>query len=117
MEAYTRLYDKYANITLYDDVVRDDSTGYIRIKERIQYNSIFDRNVIFEARTPVVHHTTTKKIYTTSIVGGIEAGLGGVEVGAGLITKRNMFMKVSYNPYNKTIEGGVYFPIFNFKNK
>lgn len=114
---YNKLFAQFAETKLYDNVLKDDSTAFIQLKESVQFNSIRDRELIFTDRTPVVNITTPKLIYTTSIVGGIEAGTTGVEVGAGLITKRNTFVKVSYDPFNKTVRGGMYFGIFNFKNK
>lgn len=115
--AYIKLYNLYGETKIYDDVIKDDSTAYIRLQEKVQFSTIKDRNLIFEDRTPVVRITDTKNIYTTSIVGGIEVGMAGVEIGGGLITKRNTFYKVSCDPYNKTMRGGAYFAIFNFKNK
>ena len=115
--AYLKVSGLYSETKVYDDLIKDDSTAYIRLQEKVQFNSIKDRNLIFEDRTPTVYITETKNVYTTSIVGGVEAGNAGVEVGAGLITKKNTFYKVSYDPYNNTVRGGVYFGIFNFKHK
>jgi hypothetical protein len=115
-EEYFKVYSDYASIKNYNKVLKDDSLAYIRLKESVQYNSIFGRELIYEHRTPTVVITQPPKhIYTTSIVGGIEAGLGGVDVGIGIITKKNMFLKVSYDPYNGVTEFGGYFPIFNFR--
>ena len=115
-EAYSKLYTNYNSIKKYDDVLKDDSLAYIRLKESTQHNSIFDRELIYEHRTPTVYITQPPKyIYTTSIVGGIEAGSTGVEVGAGLVTKRNAIYKISYDPFNQAVRGAVYLPIFNFK--
>lgn len=116
-KAYKKLFEEFGTENVYKDVVKDDSTARIELTELIQYNKIQDRIVMFTDRTPVVHLTNTKYVYTTSIVGGIEAGTAGVEIGAGIITKRNTFIKVSYDPFNKTVRGGGYFSIFNFKNK
>lgn len=116
-EAYLKISGLYSETKIYDDIIKNDSTAYIRLQEKVQFNSIKDRNIIFEDKTPVVRVTEKQYIYTTSIVGGVEAGTGGVEVSAGLITKKNTFYKVSYDPYNKTISGGAYFGIFNFKHK
>lgn len=114
---YTRIYNKFAETNVYDDVLKDDTLAFIRLRENVQYNSITNRELIFLDRTPVVNITNTKYVYTTSIVGGIEAGTTGVEIGAGLITKRNNFAKISYDPFNKTTRGSVYMSIFNFKSK
>ena len=115
--AYKELFAKFGETKVYADVLKDDSTAYIKLEEKVQYNSISNRNLIFLDRTPVVYMDKVKNVYTTSLVGGIEAGTAGVEVGAGIITKRNTFMKVSYDPFNKTVRGGVYLSIFNFKSK
>ncbi len=45
------VYDEFIKIRHYDDVLLDDSTGYIRLSEYVQYNSIFNRT--FEVR-PIV---------------------------------------------------------------
>jgi c-di-AMP phosphodiesterase-like protein len=117
-EDSSRIVEQFAQLNEYDDVLKDDSTAYVRLKEEVQYNSIQNRELIFEDRTPVAHITQPPKyISTVSIVGGIEAGLGGVDIGLGFVTKKNSFYKLSYNPYEKVIEGAVYVPIFNFKSK
>lgn len=114
-EAYLELYSNYASIKVYDDILKDDSLAYIQLKEKIQYNSILDRELIYTDKTPIVYITTKQPVYTTSILGGIEAGLNGVDLGIAYIGKNNRFYKLSYDPYNKTFRGGVYVPIFNFK--
>lgn len=116
-EAYINMYNLFGETKIYDNILKDDSIAYIRILEEIQFNSIKNRNLIFQSRVPMQTITNTQHVYTTSLVGGLEAGLNGVEVGVGLITKRNAFYKVSYDPYNKAIEGGAYFRIFNFRHK
>lgn len=113
---YYSLYTKYATINKYSTILKNDSIAFIQLDEKVQYNSIFDRNLIFQDRTPIVKITTTKIQKVTSIIGGIEAGLNGVELGTGIITKDNRLYKISYDPYNKGLRGAVYFPIFNFKS-
>lgn len=116
-QAYLELIKKHGEIKLYDDVLKDDSVAFVQLQEKVQFNTIKDRNLIFLSRVPTKVITNTKNIYTTSIVGGIEAGPMGVEVGAGVVTKRNNILKISYDPVNNSIKAGGYIAIFNFKNK
>ena len=41
---------EYLTTKYYDDVLKDDSTAYIRLKEQVHRNSITDRELIFETR-------------------------------------------------------------------
>lgn len=116
-QAYKSLFEQFGEEKSYKNIMKDDSTAFIQLNQKVQYNTLQGSELIFTDKTPVVYITNTKPVYTTSIVGGIEAGTTGVEIGAGIITKRNTFIKVSYDPFNKTVRGGGYFSIFNFKNK
>lgn len=116
-QAYKSLFEQFGEEKSYKNIMKDDSTAFIQLNQKVQYNMLQGSELIFNDRTPVVYVTNTKPVYTTSIAGGIEAGTAGVEIGAGIITKRNTFIKVSYDPFNKTVRGGGYFSIFNFKNK
>jgi hypothetical protein len=41
---------QYFEVKLYDDVLKDDSTGYVRLKEKVYQSSIIERELFFEAR-------------------------------------------------------------------
>lgn len=112
-KAYGDLYDTFTETKIYDEVLKDDSLAFIRIRDSVKYNSIFDRKLFYEHRTPTVHTTNTKIDRTTSIIGGIGVN-NGVKLGAGLVTGRNSIYIINYDPFNNTIGGAVYLPIFNF---
>lgn len=114
-KAYKKLFAEFGEEKVYKDVVKDDSTARIELIELVQYNKLQERTLLFTDRTPTVTITEPKYIYTTSLIGGIEAGTAGVEFGAGIVTKRNTVLKVSYDPFNQTVRGAAYFGIFNFK--
>lgn len=116
-QAYKDLFEEFGTENSYNNIMKDDSTAFIQLNQKVQYNTLQSSELIFTDRTPVVYITNTKPVYTTSIVGGIEAGTAGVEFGAGLVTKRNNIVKVSYDPFNRTARGAAYFNIFNFKSK
>jgi hypothetical protein len=119
-QEYIKLNNLYGETKVYDDVLKDDSIAFIQLQEKVQFNEIKDRNLIFLDRTPIVYITNTKVInkQLVSIVGGLDAtfskDFGGVSVGIGLITKKNAFFKVGYDPFNQATTGGVFLPIFNF---
>ena len=87
------------------------------MKEKVQYNNIFDREFIYQDRTPIIYKTIVKQDRLTSIVGGIDADQFGVNVGAGVVTGKNVVYLIKYNPANNGLGGAVYFPIFNFQKK
>ena len=117
-EAYKGLYAQFAETKIYKDTLKNDSIAFIQLNEKVQYNSVFDREFIYLDKTPIIYITQPPKhIYTTSIVGGLETGNDGIAVGIGIITKRNMFLKVSYNPSTQGYMLGGYFSVFNFKSK
>ena len=41
---------KFFSYNYYDDVLKDDSTGYVRIKSTVHKNTLEDRELFFEAR-------------------------------------------------------------------
>lgn len=112
-QTYMQLYSDYAEKKIYNDVLKDDSLAFIRLEEIVQYNSIFNRKLFYEHRTPTVQITNTKIDRTTSIIGGIGIN-NGVRIEAGLVTGKNSVYIVNYNPFNNTVGGSVYLPIFNF---
>jgi len=115
--AYKDLFSKFAETKVYDNVLKDDSTAFLRLNETVQYNSITDREYIFMDRTPTVTITNTKFTTNTSIVAGIEAGTAGIGIGVGLVTKKNNFFKASYDVYSNEYSIGGYFSIINFKSR
>lgn len=50
----------YFSVRYYDDILKDDSTGYVRLKEKVYQSKILDRELYFEARC-------TDKIITNTI--------------------------------------------------
>lgn len=120
-QEYTKLYRKYAETKIYDDVLKDDSTAFIQLQEKVQFNSVFDRNLIFKDRTPVVNITKTviKQDKTFSIVGGIDASVGpdfnAFSVGAGIVTHKNAIYLGRYDPVNDGWGVAIYIPVFNLR--
>lgn len=116
---YSKIYTAFNSKFTYEKTFKDDSTAYIHLKQVISQNKPIDQLLTFTDKTPVVYITdkvkVTEKVFSLS--GGIEAGTQGVEIGAGLVDWGNRFYKVSYDPFNKTIRGAVYIPIFNFRTK
>ena len=45
-----QLIAQYFSVKYYDDVLKDDSTGYVRLKEKVYQSSIIDRELFFESR-------------------------------------------------------------------
>lgn len=41
---------EYFSVKYYDDILKDDSTGYIRLKEKVYQSKILDRELFFESR-------------------------------------------------------------------
>lgn len=116
-QAYNDLYNNFSDIKRYDNVIKDDSIAFIRLKENVQYNAILDRELIFKDRTPIITNTVTKETRTISLVGGLSANYRGVNIAGGVVTDKNIVIVAGYDPFNKTAIGEAYFPIFNFKFK
>jgi len=113
-EAYNNLYNQYANITLYDDILKDDTLAFIRLTEKTQYNKIFDRNLIYEDRTPIVKITTTIPDSKWSVIGGLSGNFDNIYVGTGIVTRKNAVYTINYDLFNKGYSASFYLPIFNF---
>ena len=113
-KAYNELYEKYAEITIYDDILKDDSLAFIRLREKTQYNKVFDRSLEYEHRTPIIRITRVEEDNTFSIVGGLHGNFKQISFAAGVVTKRNAVYLYDYDPFTKTHRAGVYLPILNF---
>lgn len=113
-KAYGDLYDTFAETKIYDDVLKDDSLAFIRVREKVQYNTVFDRELFYEHKTPTVHITKTVPDKTFSVVGGVDGSLLGLNMGVGVVTHKNSVYIFKYDPFNKTYGGAIYLPIFNF---
>lgn len=113
-QAYNELYEKYAEIKVYDDILKDDSLAFIRLQEKTQYNKVFDRSLEYEHRTPTIRITRIEEDNTFSIVGGLHGNFKQISFAAGVVTKRNAVYLYDYDPFTKTHRAGVYLPIFNF---
>ena len=70
---------QYFEVKMYDDVLKNDSTGYIRLKEKVHRSQILDRELYFESRCK-------DKIITNTIS---QTGLYGV---ASLGVSRDVFI-------------------------
>lgn len=116
---YAKIFTKFNSKYSYSKVFKDDTTAFIKLDQVISQNKPIDQTLTFTDRTPIVYVTNKVKVSEKvfSLSGGIEAGTQGVEVGAALVDWGNRFYKVSYDPFNKTVRGGVYMPIFNFRSK
>ena len=116
--AFTKYFTAYNTKFTYEKTFKDDTTAYIHLKQTITQNKPVDQLLTFTDRTPIVYVTNIEKIRdrTFSLLGGIEGGTQGVKVGAGLVDYSNRFYKISYNPFDKAVEGAVYVPIFNLKH-
>ena len=56
----TAIIREYFSVRYYDDILKDDSTGYLRLKEKVYQSEIIDREVFFQSRC-------TDKIITNTI--------------------------------------------------
>jgi hypothetical protein len=115
-EEYLKLYDTFAETKIYDDILKDDTLALIRLREKVQYNSIFDRQLYYEHRTPTVYITNTNTLIDkrVSVIGGMSVNHT-VNLGAGLVTARNAVYIVNYDPINNRYGGSIYLPVFNFR--
>ena len=52
---------QYFSVKYYDDILKDDSTGYIRLKEKVYKSEILDRELYFESRCENTIITNTIK--------------------------------------------------------
>lgn len=119
VKAYENLYTDYNSTYSFDNILKDDTVAFIRLKENVTKNNIFNRELIFEDRTPVVHLTTKVPERTFSVIAGLDGSIGKdlntISAGVGFVTKSNSVYLFKYDPINKGYGGAVYIPIFNFK--
>jgi len=116
--AYEKLYEDYSNKKLYNQVLKDDTTAYIRLEENVQFNTIQHQKLVFESRMSTKVITDIKEINRFSIVVGATATIGthsGVGIGGGIVTKKNVVITGSYDPINNQTLINYYTPLFNFK--
>ncbi len=113
-EAYIQLYKNFNETRIYEDVLKDDSLAFIQLNEKVTENSIFDRELIYEHRTPTVYQTNTIIDKSWSIVGGLQGNSVGVALGGGVVTGDNAIYLVNYNLFDNSFGGTVMFSLFNF---
>ena len=113
-QAYSEVYADYSSKRLYDNVLKDDTLAFARLKETVQFNEITEREFIYRDKTPIIKETIYKVDKTFSVIGGIQGNFEGFSLMGGAVTNKNVVYTVGYNPFNKTATAGIYFPIFNF---
>ena len=64
---------QYFEVKLYDDTLKNDSTGYIRLKEKVYQSKIIDRELFFQARCTDKIVTNTLHPTGFYVLGGIKA--------------------------------------------
>lgn len=113
-EEYLKIFSNFAETKIYDDVLKDDSIAFIGLKEKVQYNRVFDRELIFEDKTPVIYKTSTVYKNNSSIVAGLSGNKEVISIGGGFVTKKNSIYLISFDPINKVTGVSFYLPIINF---
>jgi len=113
-QAYSEVYADYSSKRLYDNVLKDDTLAFARLKETVQFNEITEREFIYRDKTPIIKETIYEVDKTFSVIGGIQGNFEGLSLMGGAVTNKNVVYTVGYNPFNKTATAGIYFPIFNF---
>ena len=113
-QAYSEVYADYSSKRLYDNVLKDDTLAFARLKETVQFNEITEREFIYRDKTPIIKETIYEVDKTFSVIGGIQGNFEGFSLMGGAVTNKNVVYTVGYNPFNKTATAGIYFPIFNF---
>lgn len=122
-KAYNNLYTEYNSVNIYDNVLKDDSLAYIKLYEEVSQNTIFNRKLDYQDRTPVIYitNTVTKQDKTLSLVGGIGASIGketnSLSLGLGMVTPSNRIYLFQYDPVNNGYGAAIYMPVFNIKSK
>lgn len=117
VQEYYGLYSEYSRIKEYDDILRNDSLAFIQLKEKVQYNRVYDRELIYQHKTPIIYkgiNEVTNSRSKFSLVGGIEGNFDGLSIGGGVVTTKNSVYTINYDPFNKGFRVGIYYPIFNF---
>jgi len=76
---------EWNKLRIYDDVLKDDSTGYIRLAEKVSYNKIHDRTLYFESRCR--DRVITNTIHPTGfyMIGSVMTSKGMVGAGGGIM--------------------------------
>ena len=91
----------------YDDTLKNDSEGYVRLTESVSHNAIFDRMLYFESRCTDKIITNTISPRGLYLVGGLGASKGGMGFSGGvtyLNAKSRLYgAEIGYmaNPYIK----------------
>lgn len=111
---YIKILHEYSETKHYSNVLKDDSLAFIKLDEKARFNTVFDRKLTYEHRTPVVRITHTETDKTSSVVGGLSGNFNGIDFGTGFVTRRNLVYLVSYDPFSKAYKVHFYTPVFNF---
>ena len=101
---------QYFEIKKYDDVLKNDSTGYIRLKEKVYKSEIIDRELYFEARCK--NTIVTNTIYPTGfyLSGGLMASKQSIGVQGGItyLSKKQRLTSAYIGYYTEPFVGFSY---------
>lgn len=108
---------------VYDRILLDDSSAFIRLRDTTWRNRIMKSSLEFINRRPtqIVTNTTivsdkVNKVFVGPVVGGSLNGNLIVGAGALLVTKRDNGYQVLVDPFNRSLSLGAYWKI-SFRNK
>ena len=77
-QAYSEVYTDYSSKRLYDNVLKDDTLAFARLKETVQFNEITEREFIYRDKTPIIKETIYEVDKTFSVIGGIQGNFEGL---------------------------------------
>jgi hypothetical protein len=94
----------------------DNDTVKILLKEVISENSVRSREITWRLKMPLtttINHINEKRGQV--LFGGVATFRDGISIAPsiGYKNKKDWFMFGSYDPWNKTIQGGYYIPLSN----
>ena len=103
----TEILTDYHRIRFYDDVLKDDSAGYVRLKESVSQNVLFDRVLYFESRCEDKIITNTISPTGLYAIGGAGWGTGAPIISVGVLYQndkmrlKGLEVGYFYKPYIK----------------
>lgn len=104
---------EFLKVKMYDQVLVDDSTGYIRLKQVVKENALFDQELLFTPHQKTVTITRTvynEKLLSVWAMGGTDWKFQYPDISAGVLFKNNYLLGVGYNPSSHwSIKAGIIF--------
>ena len=118
LDAYDALMQDFHTTKKYDNILVNDSSLFATLKEDVTANTLTHREFSYSLKAPrIIEKTYTIKESYHRVLGGVQAGTGGIFLGGAYQRPNGNIYTISYDPVNKFTMIGGYINIFKLRTK